>query len=495
MSMKKRKGGRLLSLIMSNQTAYPSINIKEYVGLTADSRKVKPSYLFAALPGSQTDGRDYINAALENGAAAILAPVGTKLPATSNALLIEEENPRQVFARLAATFYEAQPETIAAVTGTNGKSSVVFFTQQLWQALGKSAAFIGTLGTGTQKGITSGNMTTPDPVTLHETLENLAGEGVTHLAMEASSHGLEQYRLDGVKAAVAGFTSFSRDHLDYHKDMAEYLEAKSGLFARVLGEEGAAVLNADIPEYKALTEICKKRGIRTISYGRQGEILRLLSAKPTPQGQDISLEIEGNTFDLTLPLIGSFQVMNALCAFGLVWANAPRNTNELITALKNLKNAPGRLQHVPTKTGDVYVDYAHTPDALETVLKAVRPHTNGRLICAFGCGGDRDKGKRSMMGDVAAQLADVVIVTDDNPRSEEPSAIRTEILQGAGKAKELHEIAGRRDAIRFAVEQLVNGDVFVLAGKGHEQGQIFADHTEPFDDVTEVTRVNNGVKA
>ncbi|MCB1782441.1 MAG: UDP-N-acetylmuramoyl-L-alanyl-D-glutamate--2,6-diaminopimelate ligase [Alphaproteobacteria bacterium] len=466
-------------------------DIRRFAGLTQDSRTVKPGYLFAAFPGASDDGREYIPQALGAGASAILAKIGTKLPAGSTAELIESGNPRRAFAQMAAEFYGEQPERIVAVTGTNGKSSTVYFAQQLWQALGEKSAFLGTLGVGLKGAITAGSMTTPDPVKLHEALAQLVREeGITHLAMEASSHGLEQYRLDGVKLGAAGFTSFSRDHLDYHENMEAYLSAKARLFSEVLQESGAAILNADIPEFKQLESICQKRGIKIISYGKKAKDIRLKDVKVTAQGQTLSLEIGGKSYNVNLPLVGDFQAMNALCALGLVWAGAPDRLEDLIRALETLQSVPGRLQHVEIKTGSAYVDYAHTPDALETVLKALRPHTKGKLICLFGCGGDRDTGKRPVMGEIAARLADMVIITDDNPRSEEPAAIRASILQGAGSAAKITEIAGRREAIRMAVKNMGEADVLLVAGKGHEQGQIFADHTDPFDDVDEVKKSN-----
>jgi UDP-N-acetylmuramoyl-L-alanyl-D-glutamate--2,6-diaminopimelate ligase len=399
---------------------------------------------------------------------------------------------------LAAQFYGRQPETIVAVTGTNGKSSTVHFVRQIWEVLGHRAASLGTLGIEGAGVKRAGSMTTPDPVTLHAELATLAQEGITHLAMEASSHGLDQYRLDGVRVKAAGFTNLSRDHLDYHKDMEGYRAAKARLFAEILEPGGTAVLNADVPEYEALKHLCEERGVRVIGYGRAagGSGLHLVSLEPLPNGQAIEVEIEGVTEKFTLPLIGEFQAMNALCALGLVIAEHPDDAayiHEAVKALEALKPAPGRLQPVSGHPSGaaVYVDYAHTPDALSHALGALRPHTAGRLVCLFGCGGDRDHGKRPLMGDVAVKLADRVIVTDDNPRSEDPASIRREILGGAPGAL---EIEGRAKAIQVALEGLDAGDVLLIAGKGHERGQIFADRTEPFDDVEEAEKAIGRLK-
>jgi UDP-N-acetylmuramoyl-L-alanyl-D-glutamate--2,6-diaminopimelate ligase len=476
----------------SNDQALPDVSA--FAGLTQDSRAVRTGYLFAALSGGVHDGRDYISDALQRGASAVLAQNGTALPDGAEALLIEDENPRRMLSLLAAKFYGAQPDYVAAVTGTNGKSSAVFFAQQLWQALGEKSAFLGTLGVGRVGKMSSGTMTTPDPVALHETLAGLAEKGVTHLAMEASSHGLSQCRLDGVRVSAGGFTSFSRDHMDYHETMEAYLESKAHLFSGVVKKGGAAVLNADIPEYKMLERSCGENDLYVYSYGQQGKDIKLVARDVVPLGQDVVLQVLGHAYDFVFPLVGEFQLMNALCAFGLVLAEAPADkdrTERLVQALEGLQGAPGRMQRACDESQDfaVYVDYAHTPDALEAALAALRPHTNGRLICLFGCGGDRDQGKRFQMGEIAARLADAVIVTDDNPRSENPASIRSEIIRGAGDVKDIQDIEGRRKAIRFAIGALGSGDVLVVAGKGHEQGQVFNGFLEPFDDVEVVNSV------
>ncbi len=446
-------------------------------GLSQDSRAIEAGYLFAALPGTKVDGRDFIPAAIEKGATSVLAPKDTTLE-QQGVTLYTDENPRQAYARIASAFYKEQPEHIVAVTGTNGKTSVVSFVEQIFKVIGKRAESLGTL---------KGSMTTPDAAALHEQLAVLAKDGVTHLALEASSHGLDQCRLDGVKLSAAAFTNLSHDHLDYHGDEKTYFKAKARLFSELIPESGTAVLNADVKEYEALKTMCEQRGIKVISYGRKGHDIKILSLKPTAQGQQIELGVMGAHKDITLPLVGEFQAMNALCALGLVLAINSESTASAASALENLNGVRGRLESVqghPEQCG-IYVDYAHTPDALENVLTALRPHTDGKLLCVFGCGGDRDKTKRPEMGEVAERLADTAVVTDDNPRSEEPQSIRTEILAAT---KNAIEIPGRREAIRAAVKMLQGGDVLVIAGKGHEQGQVFADRTEDFDDVHETKK-------
>ncbi|MCK6418025.1 MAG: UDP-N-acetylmuramoyl-L-alanyl-D-glutamate--2,6-diaminopimelate ligase [Alphaproteobacteria bacterium] len=466
-----------------------SLDLASITGLTQDSRAVRPGFLFAALPGSKADGRRYINDAIRNGASVILAPRGTGIEAahlSGDVKLITDENPRRALALLAARFYGQQPQTIVAVTGTNGKTSTVHFVKQFWLAAGYKAASIGTLGVRAPGLIRSGSMTTPDPVSLHAELADLCAVGITHLAMEASSHGLDQYRLDGVQIRAAAFTNLSRDHLDYHPDMQAYFAAKTRLFTDILQEGGAAVLNADVPECKHLIDAIGGRA-HVLTYGAAGRDFKLLQATPTPQGLDLQLEIQGQAHNLALPLAGAFQAMNVLCALGLAIACAPAHAQTFIDALRALQGVPGRMQHVGGPKGAaVYIDYAHTPDALETVLKALRPHTQRRLVALFGCGGDRDRGKRPLMGKIAHDLADTVIVTDDNPRSERPDSIRAAILAGAQGAR---EIPGRREAIAQAIQDLAAGDVLVIAGKGHEQGQIFENHTEPFDDAQEARKV------
>lgn len=461
----------------------------QITGLSADSRLIEAGWLFAALPGARQDGRDYIEDAVLNGAVAVLVPRGTNVKHA--VAVIESDQPQRDFSLMAARFYARQPQHIVAVTGTNGKTSTVHFTQQLWSASGLQAASLGTLGLKGQV-VQSGSMTTPDAVTLHRTLADLSDAGVSHLAMEASSHGLQQCRLDGVRVQAAGFTNLTRDHLDYHPDMEHYFNAKARLFTDIVQPGGVAVLNADIAEFSRLHHICTARNIAVRGYGAQGQELRLHKRRALPQGQEIVIEVMGRRVQLVLPLVGSFMAMNALCALGLAMAATDSAIDPYL--LERIQGAPGRLQLVSTQQGRgaVYVDYAHTPDALQNILAALRPHTEGRLICVFGCGGDRDPGKRPIMGRIAAEMADIAIVTDDNPRSENAAAIR-QAVRGGTTAK-IEDIPGRREAIRRAIEQMQAGDVLVIAGKGHEQGQIFADHVEPFDDVDEARHMIEELK-
>ncbi len=458
------------------------IDISEIKGITQDSRAVEPGFLFAAFKGEKSDGRDFIPQAIANGASHILADTSLRASAKQSGDSVHyifDENPRKTFAHLVAQFYPKQPANIAAVTGTNGKTSVVHFVEQIWHVLGFKAVSLGTL---------SGGMTTSDPLTLHQNLTQLKDEGITHLAMEASSHGLHQYRLDGANIKAAGFTNLSRDHLDYHTDMDDYLAAKTRLFTELLEPSGIAILNADIPEFETLKAQIKTK---IWTYGRKGNAFQIISITPMPQGQECELKILNETHRIYLNLVGEFQTYNALCALALVLSDQTIDKEKAIRALESLKGAPGRLQYVQDHPSGaaIYVDYAHTPDALEHVLKALRPHTENRLICLFGCGGDRDKGKRSEMGRIVNNLADALVITDDNPRSENPASIRAEILSGAPSAT---EIPDRREAIHQTIKTLKTGDVLVIAGKGHEQGQIFADRTDPFNDVTEAqTAIQN----
>ncbi len=453
----------------------------EISGLTCDSRKVAPGFLFAAIPGSSVDGTAYIKDAVENGARAILAPIGTS--ADNSVALITSENPRHSYALLASRFYGLQPASIAAVTGTNGKTSVVSFARQIWTHLGHRAASMGTLGI-TGPGIqTPEGLTTPDPSDLHQSLNDLHKHGIEKLTMEASSHGLSQNRLDGVNVQVAAFTNLSRDHLDYHVLMEEYLGAKLRLFSEILSDDGVAVLNADDRVYPEITTAVKGR---ILSYGWNGEDIHLESLTPFEGGQRLSLTVMGRPYCITLPLSGAFQVENALCALGLVMADGA-DVKQAIEGIEFLEGVPGRLQHVATCANGaaVYVDYAHTPDALVNVLKAMRPHATGRLNVVFGCGGDRDAGKRPEMGKMASEFADAVIVTDDNPRGEDAGEIRKQVLMGCPTAD---EIGDRAEAIDRAVRELENGDVLVVAGKGHETGQIIRGKAHPFDDADEIRR-------
>lgn len=449
-------------------------------GITSDSRQVRRGFLFAALPGSKVAGVDYIADAIHNGAAAILAPKGTKLPDDANDVtLIEDTNPRKTLALAAAKFYGQQPQTIFAVTGTNGKTSTVTFCQQLWHLSGHTkCASLGTLGVRGPGMIRSGSMTTPDPVSLHAELADLAAAGISRLAMEASSHGLSQYRLDGVQLAGAAFTNLTPEHLDYHQDMGSYFQAKARLFTDILPEGARAVLSADDDYFEKLKAICKARNIKVISYGHAGEDILLKNITPKPHGQEIEIIVGGEEYILTLPLVGDFQVLNALCALALTEA-APK-------LLEKLRGVPGRLQLVEGfSKGAVYIDYAHTSDALLKALKAIRPHTQNKLICVFGCGGDRDRSKRPAMGAVATEHADMVIVTDDNPRTEEPASIRAAILEMAPGAM---EIGDRALAIQTAIQNMEEGDVVLIAGKGHETGQDINGVIKPFNDYEEAKK-------
>ncbi len=466
-------------------------------GLTCDSRRVEPGFLFAALPGTRTDGRAFIEDALVRGAAAVLAPPGTEIgldrAASGRApvAVIVDANPRRRFALMAARFFGRQPKVVAAVTGTNGKSSVAAFLRQIWMHLGRPAATLGTLGVQAPGIDAPGSLTTPDPVELHRTLARLAADGVDHLAMEASSHGLDQFRLDGVRIAAAAFTNLGRDHLDYHGSSAAYLAAKRRLFSDLVADGGAAVLNADAPE-RGMLAAAAKRGLRILTYGERGAEVRLVGAEALDDGQRLVLEVLGRERSVALPLVGRFQAMNALCALALAVAT-DCETDAAIAALERLKGVPGRVQRIARRDDGVavYVDYAHTPDALAAVLDALRPHTVGRLWVVFGCGGDRDAGKRPEMGRIAAERADRVVVTDDNPRSEDPALIRQQVRQACPAAV---EIAGRGEAIAFAVAGLEPGDVLVVAGKGHETGQIVGDRVLPFDDAAAVRAALGAVR-
>jgi len=448
----------------------------EITGLTADSRAVEPGFLFAALPGSAVDGRIFIGAAISKGAAAVLAPEGTDI-ANDNVALVTSKDARASLAHIAATFYAHQPETIAAVTGTNGKTSVAHFTRQIWSMLGHRAIAMGTLGMQMPDGNIKKSLTTPDPVTLHIDLAALALEGVDHAIMEASSHGLKQRRLDGVRLRAAAFTNLSRDHLDYHHTIEAYWQTKARLFNELLPADGIAVLNADVPETAALADAFKGE---VLSYGQGGKELNLQMAEPSQNGTRIALNALGHQTDINLSLIGAFQVYNVLCAAGIVIACGETH-ERVIGCLQNLKAVPGRLERAGSaRGGSVYIDYAHTPDALKNILNAIRPHTTGRLIVVFGCGGDRDRGKRPLMGQIANNLADIIVVTDDNPRSENADTIRSEIL---ADAPDIHNIGDRETAIREAVSILSEGDTIVIAGKGHETEQIVGSQTRPFNDL------------
>ncbi|MET0310284.1 MAG: UDP-N-acetylmuramoyl-L-alanyl-D-glutamate--2,6-diaminopimelate ligase [Sphingomonas sp.] len=448
-------------------------------GFAIDHRKVAPGTVFGAFAGARFNGEDFIADAVKAGAIAVVARPEAVV---EGALHIADVNPREKFARLAAKFFAPFPETAVAVTGTNGKTSTVEMTRQLWRMAGFHAASIGTLGVTTADDRVSTGLTTPDIVTFLSNVAGLAREGVTHVAFEASSHGLSQYRTEGLPVRAAAFTNLSRDHLDYHGDMETYFHAKMRLFADVLDLDGAAVVWADDPNALRIEDLARQRGNRLVTVGEHGETLRLISRDPTLLGQGLEIEAEGSIHKVTLPLIGAYQAANALTAAGLVIATGG-DVAATIANLARLQPVRGRLERaVITPTGaPVYVDYAHTPDALEAAIAALKPHTKGRLILVFGAGGDRDAGKREPMGQAAAAGAEVAIVTDDNPRSENSAAIRAEILKGAPEAL---EIGDRRAAIAAAIAMAGPDDIVLLAGKGHEQGQLVGDLVLPFDDVT-----------
>ncbi len=461
-------------------------------GLTLDSRKVQPGYLFAALAGSKADGTSFIADAVERGAIAILAEVDAALPPLGPGIVVlRDANPRRLIAKMAATFAGRQPPTIAAVTGTNGKSSTVHFVRQIWAALGFQAASVGTLGIVSPGFTREAGLTTPDPVQLHADLATLAGEGVTHLAIEASSHGLDQHRLDGLRLSAAAFTNLTHEHLDYHPTMDAYFAAKARLFEALLPAGGTAVVNADSDRAGQLVELCRNRRLRVWTYGATGREFRLLRDEPTARGQHLVIEALGSRHEVELPLVGGFQASNAMAALGLVAATGG-DVGRAVAALATLTGAPGRLQLVGLhRTGaPVYVDYAHKPEALETVLSTLRPFAKGRLVVVFGCGGDRDRGKRPVMGEIATRLADLVLITDDNPRSEEPADIRAEILRGipAGRGNWIEVRSDRHGAIEQGMAALGSADdLLLIAGKGHETGQTIKGVTHPFDDA-EVAR-------
>jgi UDP-N-acetylmuramoyl-L-alanyl-D-glutamate--2,6-diaminopimelate ligase len=450
-------------------------------GLASDSRKVKPGYLFAALAGSKTDGARFVKDAVARGAVAVLgAPALADEVAALGVRFIADENPRAGLAHFASLFFAGQPEIVAAVTGTKGKSSIVAFLREIWTALGRPAASLGTVGVIGPKGETPLSHTTPDPIEIHELLARLKQDGVDHLAIEASSHGLDQNRLDGVTILGCGFTNITRDHMDYHPTFEDYLGAKLRLFTEVVRDGGVAVVNADAEYADRFVEAAKARGLTLITVGRTGNTIQLVGQEEAGDAQRLRIAYAGKTHDVHLPLAGAFQASNALVAAGLA-IGLGEDAAKVFTALEHLKGAPGRMEKVAFAANDapVYVDYAHTPDSLEKVLEALRPHTAGRLHVVFGCGGDRDKGKRPLMGAVAVRLADDVIVTDDNPRTEDAATIRREILAAAPGAR---EIGDRAQAIRKAVAELKTGDVLVLAGKGHETGQYIKGEVHPFSD-------------
>jgi UDP-N-acetylmuramoyl-L-alanyl-D-glutamate--2,6-diaminopimelate ligase len=467
-----------LSALVPDQAV--AANDPAVTGFAIDHRKVSPGTIFGAFQGARVNGEDYIPAAVAAGAIAIVARPEAVV---EGAVHIKAEEPRRLFAQLAARYYAPFPETVVAVTGTNGKTSTVELTRQIWRMLGHSSASIGTLGVTTSVDQVSTGLTTPDIVTFLSNMAGLAKEGVSHVAYEASSHGLAQFRSEGLRVVAGAFTNLTRDHLDYHGTMDLYFAAKMRLFDEVVARDGTAVIWADDENYSgAVMEHASLRGLKLITVGTKGATLKLVDRKPTQLGQTLTIEAEGATHKVELPLIGAYQAANALTATGLVLATGTP-LRQILGLLSRVQPVRGRLERaVITRAGaPVYVDYAHTPDGLQAAIEALRPHTRGRLITLFGAGGDRDAGKRPMMGGVASELSDVVIVTDDNPRGEDPGVIRSAIMAGAPGAR---EIGGRRQAIAAAIAEAGADDIVLLAGKGHEQGQIIGDRVLPFDDVT-----------
>ncbi|KUO54207.1 MAG: UDP-N-acetylmuramoylalanyl-D-glutamate--2,6-diaminopimelate ligase [Sphingomonadales bacterium BRH_c42] len=459
-------------------------------GFAIDHRKVAPGTVFGAFRGSSFNAEAVIPEAIKAGAVAVVARSEVQV---KGAVHIAADEPRRAFARLAAGFFTPVPEHVVAVTGTNGKTSTVEMTRQIWRMCGERAASIGTLGVTTPDGSVSTGLTTPDIVTFLSNMSGLAREGVTHVAYEASSHGLSQYRNEGLAVEAAAFTNFSRDHLDYHKDMEDYFAAKMRLFDEVVEPGAAAVIwlgGEPCAWSQRAVEHAQKRALRVHTVGEQGETIRLLARTPTQLGQELEIRYAGTGRKITLPLIGAYQVANALVAAGLAIATGC-NPLAVFDAVGRLQPVRGRLERavISAQGAPVYVDYAHTPDAIEAAIAALRPHVDGRLICVLGAGGDRDQGKRAPMGEIASRMADRVIVTDDNPRGEDAAAIRREVLKGAGR--NASEIGDRRTAIMKAISEAGRDDIVLIAGKGHEKGQIIGAGENmrvlPFDDV-EVAR-------
>ena len=461
----------------------------DITGIAVDSRAVKDGFLFAAMPGSRVHGAEFIQYALRMGAVAVLtdaegAEIAADLMADAGTAVVITDAPREALSRAAALWSGAQPQTMVAITGTNGKTSVSTFVRQIWIEMDLPAVNLGTTGV---EGAWAAPLahTTPEPITLHRTLAEAAQNGITHAAMEASSHGLDQRRLDGVTLRAAGFTNFTQDHLDYHETFEAYFDAKAGLFSRVLPEDGTAVINIDDPKGVDMAAIAKARGCEVITVGRDGGDLHLTAQRFDATGQDLRFDWRGKTFQKRLNLIGGFQGDNVLLAAGLVIA-CGGDPADVFDTIPHLTTVRGRMQLAATRDNGaaVFVDYAHTPDAVATALAAMRPHVMGRLIAIVGAGGDRDAGKRPLMGEAAAQNADLVIVTDDNPRSEDPASIRAAVLQGAPGAT---EVGDRAEAILRGVDMLGPGDALLIAGKGHETGQVVGDDILPFDDVEQAS--------
>ena len=483
MTLKKNRlpFGKLLEGLTAEH-AYPDQMV---TGVTADSRRVKPGYIFVALKGEKQDGSAFVPAALAAGAVAILCDMEASITVPSGVILIHHKNPRYLFSRIAARFYASQPRVMVGVTGTNGKTSVAYFYAQICHLLGYQSAALGTIGIlsgdGSPLPIPHEGLTTPEPEQLHASLAALAELGITHAAMEASSHGLSQYRLHGVELTAAAFTNLSHDHLDYHGTEAAYFDSKMMLFSEILPKGATAVINADSVMAPQVMARCEARGDMICSFGENGVNIKVKNIKQSIDKQTITVEYPGGCDTIDIPLVGSFQVSNVLCALGLVAASGIE-LKKAIAVLPSLKGVPGRMEKVPGNMGSpaVIVDYAHTPDGLEKALQELKILTRGKLWVVFGCGGDRDKTKRPKMGTIAAALADKVVVTDDNPRTENAGHIRRAIMEGCPEAT---EIADRKDAIAFAVSQATEGDTVLIAGKGHEKYQLTGTQKMPFDDV------------
>ena len=454
----------------------PDVVVKD---LASDSRNVGTGTLFAALPGSTTDGAAFVPAAVAAGATAILVSQSAAVLVPATVAVLRAAEPRAALAHIAARFYPRQPATIVAITGTNGKTSIAEFTRQIFASLGHRAASLGTIGIVKPDGAVYGSLTTPDPITLHRTLDQLAGEGITHLALEASSHGLDQFRLDGVRLSAGAFSNLGRDHLDYHPTVDAYFAAKLRLFTDVLPATAAAIVHADDPRTDEVTAAANRRHLRVLTTGYTGENLRLVEASPDGFDQILAISHAGKMHRVRLPLLGTYQATNALLAAALAIATGA-DPDRAIAAIATLTGVKGRLDVVGHHNGGIaVVDYAHKPEALAAALDALRPFATGKLITVFGCGGNRDKGKRPIMGAIASGKSDLVIVTDDNPRKEVAAVVRAEILAAAKGAR---EIGDRAEAIRSGVKLLGPGDVLLVAGKGHEPGQIVGDVTLPFSD-------------
>ena len=462
----------------------------QITGLSVDSRLVKPGHLFAALPGVNVHGVEFVPYALRMDAGAVLTDI-EGAPAANEALegtdipLIVVEDARQALAYAAALWFETQPEVVVATTGTNGKTSVANFLQQIWTLMGMDAMALGTMGVSgayTQ----ALNHTTPEPITLHRLLRDGAKAGVTHAAMEASSHGLAQRRLDGVRLTAAAFTNFTQDHLDYHETFEEYFGAKAGLFSRVLPEGAQAVINLDDPRGAEMASLAEDRGATLLTVGKNERAdLRIHGQRFDATGQELNFSWGALRQTVRLDLIGGFQAENIVVAAGLAIASGG-DPQDVFRVLPELQTVRGRMALAATRANGaaVFVDYAHTPDAVETALKALRPHVMGKIVIVLGAGGDRDPGKRILMGQAAAAHGDVVFVTDDNPRSEEPSAIRAMVIEGC---REAVEVGDRAEAILRGVDALSAGDALLIAGKGHETGQTVGDDVLPFDDAEQAS--------